>query len=369
MGVAGRSRSSPARDLFSAHLTHTLLGRGGPSGVELETTSRAAQFAGIVIEHQRALEQRFRESEDRYHTAVVELESLRQEIQKKFSLDDMVAVSPAMLRVIRMAAQVAPTEATVLITGETGTGKEILARAIHSNSARRDGPFIAVNCGALPETLMESELFGHERGAFTGADRRKAGQIDRASGGTLFLDEVGELVPSAQVKLLRVLQERTYERLGGTETLRADVRIMTATNKDLSAEMNEGAFREDLFYRLNVFHIHIPPLRERREAIPLLAERILERIAKSYGGRRSRFPNPPCRLSRSTTGKAMSGSSRMRWNEQPFFAAEASSVRTTCRFRPPRLACGGSQPEMPSWCDWRMASVWNNWNRIWFGTR
>jgi PAS domain S-box-containing protein len=258
--------------------TYTLRSRR-PTEAELESTGRAAQLAGIVIEHKRVLEQRFRESEDRYQTAVVELESLRQEVQKRFTLDDMVAVSPAMLEVIQMAARVAPTDATVLITGETGTGKEVLARAIHTNSGRSQGPFIAVNCGAIPETLMESELFGHERGAFTGADRRKVGQIDRAAGGTLFLDEVGELIPSAQVKLLRVLQQRTYERLGGVETLRADVRIITATNRDISAEVSEGSFREDLFYRLNVFHIHIPPLRERREAIPLLAERILERIA------------------------------------------------------------------------------------------
>ena len=254
-----------------------------PSEFELETAVRAARLAGIAIEHQRAEEERLRESERRLQSAVVELETLREELQKKFSLDEMVAVSPAMLRVIHLASQVAPTEATVLITGETGTGKEVLARAIHANSPRRNGPFIAVNCGAIPEPLMESELFGHEKGAFTGADKRKPGQVERARGGTLFLDEVGELVPSAQVKLLRVLQEKAFSRLGGTETLSADVRVVAATNRDLAAEMEKGQFREDLFYRLNVFHIHIPPLRDRREAIPLLANRLLQRIAAQLG--------------------------------------------------------------------------------------
>jgi two-component system NtrC family response regulator len=254
-----------------------------PSGFEVDSTERSARLAALAMENRARQEERLRETEDKFRSAVDELESLRSELQGRFSFEDIVAVSPAMLQVIRMAAQVAPTDATVLITGETGTGKEVLARAIHANSARRKGPFIAVNCGAIPETLMESELFGHERGAFTGADRRKPGQVERARGGTLFLDEIGELIPSAQVKLLRVLQERTYERLGGTETLEADIRVVAATNRNLAAEMDKGRFRDDLYYRLNVFHIHIPPLRERRQALPILARGILQRIASQLG--------------------------------------------------------------------------------------
>lgn len=227
----------------------------------------------------RAQEERLRETEDRLRTAVDELEELRAEVRERFSFEEIIAVSPPMLKVLQLAAQVAPTDATVLITGDTGTGKEVLARGIHANSPRKKAPFIAVNCGAIPETLIESELFGHERGAFTGADRRKPGRVERAAGGVLFLDEVGELPPQAQVKLLRVLQERVFERLGGTEALSVDVRIIAATNRNLTAEVEAGRFRDDLFYRLNVFHIHIPPLRERRQAIPILAERILQRIA------------------------------------------------------------------------------------------
>jgi PAS domain S-box-containing protein len=254
-----------------------------PVSTDLEAVERAAHLASLAIEHERAADERLRESQGRLQDAVEELESLRDELRKRFSFEDIVAVSPAMLRIMRMAAQVAPTEATILVTGETGTGKEVLARAIHANSPRRNGPFLAVNCGAIPETLLESELFGHEKGAFTSADRRKVGQVERAGGGTLFLDEVGELIPTTQVKLLRMLQERTYERLGGTETLQADVRIIAATNRDLVAEMERGNFRDDLYYRLNVFNIHIPPLRERKEAIPVLAQRILSQVADQLG--------------------------------------------------------------------------------------
>jgi len=266
-------------------------GPARPEGFDLEVTARLARLAGIAIEHHQAEEERRRRSENRLELAVAALEALREQLGKRFSFDNIVAVSPPMLRVIRMAAQVAPTETTVLITGETGTGKEIIARAIHGNSPRREGPFVVVNCGAIPETLMESELFGHERGAFTGAEQRKPGQVERAQGGVLFLDEVGELTLPAQVKLLRLLQEKTFERLGGRETLEADVRVIAATNRNLEEEMKRGRFREDLYYRLNVFHIHIPPLRDRLEAVPALADKILKDIAVQLG-------RPVIRLSR-----------------------------------------------------------------------
>jgi two-component system response regulator HydG len=175
--------------------------------------------------------------------------------------------------------QAAPSTASVLLIGESGTGKELAARFIHENSQRPKGPYVAVNCAALPETILEAELFGVEKGAFTGAVARKEGRFERASGGTLFLDEVGELSPSAQVKLLRVLQEGEVERLGGTQTIKVDVRLVAATNKDLPREVAEGRFREDLYYRLNVVEVRIPSLATRREDIPLLAEHFLKRYA------------------------------------------------------------------------------------------
>ena len=190
---------------------------------------------------------------------------------------EIVGQSEALAGVLDLVARVASQEATVLITGESGTGKELIARAIHAASPRAREPFVVVNCAALPDTLLESELFGHEKGAFTGAERRRPGRFELADGGTLFLDEVSEITPSAQVKLLRVLQERTLERLGSTETFRIDVRVLAATNRDLAVLVETGNFREDLFYRLNVFPLHLPPLRERREDIPELARHFLAR--------------------------------------------------------------------------------------------
>jgi len=183
--------------------------------------------------------------------------------------------------VLKKATQVAVTETTVLLQGDSGTGKEVLAGFIHRTSPRKNGPFVAINCAALPEQLLESELFGHERGAFTGALQPKPGQIEVASGGVLFLDEVGEMSPSAQAKLLRVLQEREFQRLGATRTLRANVRFVTATNRDLRKAVERGEFREDLYYRLHVFEIRIPPLRERKGDVPLFADAFLKDIGRS----------------------------------------------------------------------------------------
>jgi two-component system, NtrC family, response regulator HydG len=204
---------------------------------------------------------------------VAENKSLKDEI-KRLAHREIIGSSTALRRVIDVATQAAPSQATVLVLGESGTGKELLARYIHERSSRSRGPFVAVNCAAIPETILESELFGHERGAFTGASGRKDGRFARAAGGTLFLDEIGELSASVQVKLLRVLQEGEYEPLGG-KTTKADVRIVAATNRDLVAEVAAGRFREDLFYRLNVIAITAPPMRARREDIPLLVDHFL----------------------------------------------------------------------------------------------
>ncbi|MBF5044913.1 sigma-54-dependent Fis family transcriptional regulator [Aggregicoccus sp. 17bor-14] len=195
----------------------------------------------------------------------------------------MVGQSPAFRALMDTLRQAAPSSATVLLIGESGTGKELAARAVHELSPRARGPFVAINCAALPESILEAELFGVERGAFTGAVARKEGRFERASGGTLFLDEVGEMSPSAQVKLLRVLQEGEIERLGGTQTVRVDVRVVAATNKDLTREVAEGRFREDLYYRLNVVEVRIPALASRREDIPLLADAFLRRHAAKNG--------------------------------------------------------------------------------------
>jgi DNA-binding NtrC family response regulator len=212
-----------------------------------------------------------------------EVSELRAERAARHAADDIVAESPALRAALELAGRVAPTRSTVLLTGETGTGKEVIAGLIHRLSPRENGPLVKVNCAALPETLLESELFGHERGAFTGADRQRIGRFEQASGGTLFLDEVGELSAAFQVKLLRALQEGEVQPLGSAETMHVDVRLIAATNRDLRHMMEEGTFREDLFYRLCVIPIHIPPLRERREDIVPLVEHYLPRLAARTG--------------------------------------------------------------------------------------
>ncbi len=206
--------------------------------------------------------------------------ALRETLGKHFDRQNIIGRSYAMVRVLETVAQVAPSEATVLITGESGTGKEMIAGAIHFNSTRKDGPFVKINCAAITETLLESELFGHEKGAFTGAYKRKEGKFRQAHGGSLFLDEISEMSLSMQVKLLRVLQEREVTRVGGEEVIKVDVRVIAATNKDLLREIRKGNFREDLYYRLNVVTINIPPLRERIEDIPLLAQHFLRSFAE-----------------------------------------------------------------------------------------
>lgn len=208
---------------------------------------------------------------------------LQQELQLAPTFGEIVGQSDAIKYVLFKVTQVAPTDTTVLITGETGTGKELVARAIHGASARKDRAFIKVNCGALAPSLIESELFGHEKGAFTGAGARKLGRFELAIGGTIFLDEIGELPPELQVKLLRVIQEGEFERLGGNKTINADVRIIAATNRNLKFEVDNGRFREDLWYRLNVYPITVPPLRQRKEDIPLLVEHFVNGYAKKFG--------------------------------------------------------------------------------------
>ena len=216
---------------------------------------------------------------ERSLTLEEELGKLNSTIEKSNQFCGLIGKDPKMQMIFKLIENVATTEAGVLIQGESGTGKELVARAIHDCSSRKDNPFIIINCSAYPSTLLESELFGHEKGAFTGATRRKAGRFEQADGGTVFLDEIGEISPSAQIKLLRVLQSRKFERLGGEETLSINVRVLAATNKDLSREVQAGSFREDLFYRLNVILINMPPLRDRRNDIILLAKHFLTRFS------------------------------------------------------------------------------------------
>ncbi len=206
---------------------------------------------------------------------------LRREVQREYSFENIVSKNAKMKQIFEVIKKVAPYKSTILIMGESGTGKELVARALHYNSDRSKKPFVAVNCGAIPENLLESELFGHVKGAFTDAIRTKRGLFEEADGGTLFLDEIGELPPQLQVKLLRVLQEGEIRRVGDSKPIKVDVRIISATVKDLVKEVNEGRFRDDLFYRLNVLPIHIPPLRERKEDIPLLVEHFIKKFTLS----------------------------------------------------------------------------------------
>jgi DNA-binding NtrC family response regulator len=212
-----------------------------------------------------------------------EAAALREQLKNRYNFKNIIGAAPEMQQLFKSIAQVAPSRATVLLSGESGTGKELVAAAIHHSSTRADKPFIKLHCAALAESLLESELFGHERGAFTGADRRREGRFEQASDGTLFLDEIGEITPKIQVKLLRVLQEREFERVGGNQTIRVDVRVIAATNRDLKEMVAAGTFREDLFYRLNVINVHLPPLRARSSDVPALALYFTKRYADENG--------------------------------------------------------------------------------------
>ncbi len=246
--------------------------------------ARVADQLALALAHQELAEEerRIALAEERARALETRVEALSRELER-FGAHRPLGQSEAWKRVLADVAQVAGTDATVLVTGESGTGKEVVARTLHRASGRAQGPFVALNCAALPEQLMESELFGHEKGAFTGALEARAGRIEQAAGGVLFLDEVGEMSPAVQAKFLRVLQEREFQRVGGAKVLRADVRIVAATNRDPRAAIAAGTFREDLYYRLSVFEISLPPLRERKEDILVLAEAFLEEVGHSIG--------------------------------------------------------------------------------------
>ncbi len=233
------------------------------------------QFDELLHALNSALEQRRLKAENAY---------LRSQLQERYRFEGLIGRSPAMRELFQLLETVSASASTILVTGETGTGKEVVARAIHHNSPRRAQRFVALNCGAIPETLLEAELFGHVRGAFTGAIGTRQGRLEQANKGTLFLDEVGTMSWAMQMKLLRVLQEREFERIGDTHTIKVDVRVVAATNSDLQKMVAEGMFREDLFYRLNIIPIHLPPLRDRKEDIPLLVQHFLKKFAGQESG-------------------------------------------------------------------------------------
>ena len=267
--------------------------RGAPTEFR---DGRPVRWVGVVrnITERKQAEEELRSALQRVQELKAELEAenvaLRAEIESTHSPAEVVGKSAALKRVLREVEQVAGTNAPVLITGETGTGKQLVAHAIHRASARRERPLVTVNCAALAPTLVESELFGHEKGAFTGAGTRRIGRFERAHLGTIQLDEVGELAPDVQAKLLRVLQTGEFERVGSSETMHVDVRVIAATNRDLEQEVRRGRFRQDLYYRLQVFPIHVPPLRERREDIPLLVAYLVEKKGATLGKRVDRIP-------------------------------------------------------------------------------
>ena len=275
-----------------------------------------------------------------------QVDYLRAETDKKYPFADIVGAAPSMRQIFATLGKIGPTESSVFIFGESGTGKELVARAIHAQSRRAQGPFIKVNCGALTDTLLESELFGHERGAFTGAIKRKLGRFELADGGTLFLDEIGDVTPAMQLKLLRALQEKEFERVGGEQTLKVDVRVLSATNKDLKAEVAAGRFREDLYYRLHVVPLTLPPLRERREDIPLLVAHFLTKLCARTGADTSSWA-----ISDDALGRLMAygwpGNVRELENvvEQAMVFAERNQI--TLETLPVALQGGGDKLDVP----------------------
>jgi len=277
-GLDGLMLLEKARELYPELIVVVMTAFGGVEtavkamrmGAE-DYLTKPLQIDELVLVLERALERR---------SLRRETNELRARLGERLKIDNLVGRSPAMQSVRRVIEQVAPTRASVLITGESGTGKELVAQAIHQNSARARAPFVKLHCAALAESILESELFGHEKGAFTGANARREGRFFMADGGTLFLDEIGEISPAVQVKLLRFLQERTFERVGGNDVIKVDVRMIAATNRDLRAEVAAGRFREDLFYRLNVVNVEVPPLRARPGDVLELAHTFLARFAK-----------------------------------------------------------------------------------------
>jgi Nif-specific regulatory protein len=288
----------PEQELSYVSAPVSLEGRTvGAVGIDLNFRAdrdynRTVKFLGVVASMIAQAVRVHRLIQSERQRLVDENTHLRQELKERYDFSNIVGTSGPMRQVYEQVAQVARTNTTVLLRGESGTGKELIAHAIHYNSSRAKKPFIKVSCAALPHDLIESELFGYEKGAFTGAQTAKKGRFELAEGGTLFLDEVGELNLSTQVKLLRVLQEREFERLGSTETTRANIRLVAATNKDLEKAITAGEFREDLFYRLNVFAIFVPPLRERRPDILLLADHFVEKFSREHGKKVKRISTP-----------------------------------------------------------------------------
>ena len=269
----------------------------GALGVDLRFKAErdfdsSVKFMGVVASMIAQALKVQRAVEDERRRLLAENTHLRQELRERYDFSNIIGTSGPVREMYEQVAQVAKTNTTVLIRGESGTGKELIAHAIHYNSLRAKKPFVKVSCAALPESLIESELFGYEKGAFTGAQARKKGRFEMAEGGTLFLDEIGDINLGTQVKLLRVLQEREFERLGGTETTKVNVRLIAATNQEMEKAIAEGTFREDLFYRLNVFTIFVPPLRDRKADLLLLADHFVEKFSREHGKMIKRISTP-----------------------------------------------------------------------------
>ena len=249
---------------------------------EKETLVKDTKFLSLIANLLAEAVSNIQEQREERESLLAENKLLKDQLEDRYNPSNIIGSCSSMRNIYLQIAQVSDSAATVLVRGESGTGKELVAKAIHQSSSRKNGPFVSVNCAALPENLIESELFGHEKGAFTGAANQRKGRFELANGGTLFLDEIGDISPAVQVRLLRVLQEKEFERVGGTETISANVRVIAATSKNLEKAMNNNDFREDLYYRLNVYPLHLPPLRERRSDIMLLADHFLEKYNKLY---------------------------------------------------------------------------------------